>query len=81
MPIFEYTCRNCTHQFEALVRGSKVPSCPECQSQDLERLVSLPAVKSETTRERAMRAAKQRDARQAQERVSAQRAYEASHDD
>ena len=81
MPIFEYTCRSCTHQFETLVRGSKVPSCPECQSQDLERLLSLPAVSSETTRDRAMRAAKQRDVRQGQERVHAQRQYEASHDD
>ena len=81
MPIYEYSCRNCSHQFEALVRGATVPSCPECQSADLERLLSLPAVKSESTRAVAMRAAKQRDKQQAQERVSAQRAYEASHDD
>ena len=81
MPIYEYSCRNCTHQFEALVRGSRVPKCPECESPDLERLLSLPAVKSESTRTLAMRAAKQRDARQAQERVHAQRQYEASHDD
>jgi putative FmdB family regulatory protein len=81
MPIYEYSCRSCSHQFEALVRGAKVPVCPECRSEDLERLLSLPAVKSETTRERAMRAAKQRDARQAKEREHAQRQYEASHDD
>ena len=81
MPIYEYSCRNCSHQFEALVRRATVPSCPECQSADLERLLSLPAVKSESTRGLAMRAAKHRDKQQAQERVSAQRAYEASHDD
>lgn len=81
MPIYEYTCRSCTHQFEALVRGSKVPVCPECQSKDLERLLSLPAVKSDTTRALALRAAKRRDSSQAKEREHAQRQYEASHDD
>ena len=81
MPIFEYSCRSCHHQFEALVRGTKSPKCPECQSEDLEKLLSLPAVKSETTRELAMRAAKRRDSIQATDRVEAQRYYEAHHDD
>jgi putative FmdB family regulatory protein len=45
MPIYEYSCRGCGHQFEALVRpaDTKPPSCPTCQSQDLERLLSAPA--------------------------------------
>jgi putative FmdB family regulatory protein len=81
MPIFEYSCRACAHQFEALVRGTKTPVCPECQSADLERLLSLPAVKSETTRDLAMRAAKRRDHIQATERVNEQRNYELHHDD
>lgn len=81
MPIFEYSCRGCGHQFEALVRGSKVPSCPECKSEDLEKQFSLPAVKSETTRGLAMRAAKKRDQTHAVDRVEAQRYYEAHHDD
>ena len=81
MPIYEYVCRGCAHQFEALVRASTLPVCPQCQGEDLERLLSLPAVKSETTRALALRAAKRRDSRQAQERDHAQRQYEASHDD
>ena len=40
MPLFEYTCRTCGHQFEALVIGSRPPACPKCQSQDLEKRVS-----------------------------------------
>jgi putative FmdB family regulatory protein len=40
MPIYEYRCRRCGHEFEALVRGSAAPGCPSCQSQDLERLLS-----------------------------------------
>jgi hypothetical protein len=46
----------------------------------LERLVSLPAIRSNGTRNLAMRAAKQRDAQQAKERVHAQREYERNHD-
>lgn len=81
MPIYDYSCRDCGHTFEALVRTTTVPSCPECRSQDLERLLSLPAVRSENTRQQALRAAKTRDSRQANERVHAQREYEAHHDD
>jgi putative FmdB family regulatory protein len=81
MPIFEYICNGCHHQFEALVRGTKVPSCPECHSEDLDKQFSLPAVKSDTTRALAMKAAKRRDQRQGTDRVEAQRYYEAHHDD
>ena len=81
MPIFEYTCLSCHHQFEALIRGTKTPVCPECQSEKLEKMFSLPAVKSETTHDLAMRAAKKRDHRMAVDRVEAQRYYEAHHDD
>ena len=80
MPIYEYACKACSHEFEALVRGEKVPACPSCQSQDLERLLSLPRVQSESTRNLAMRAAKKRDAAQATERMHTQLQYEQSHD-
>jgi putative FmdB family regulatory protein len=40
VPLFEYTCRKCGHQFEALVFGARTPDCPKCKSQDLEKRVS-----------------------------------------
>ena len=40
MPIYEYECRGCHHQFEQIVRTGDVPACPKCQSGDLERLLS-----------------------------------------
>ncbi len=40
MPLFEYECRKCGHQFEALVVGSRRPVCPKCKSEDLEKKVS-----------------------------------------
>ena len=43
MPMYEYACRKCTHQFETLVLGNEAVECPECQSHELERLLSVPA--------------------------------------
>ena len=41
MPLFEYACRQCEHQFEALVRGNETPECPSCHSAELERRLSV----------------------------------------
>jgi putative FmdB family regulatory protein len=40
MPLFEYACRTCDHQFEALVRNAEPPECPSCHGADLERRLS-----------------------------------------
>ena len=40
MPLFEYECRKCGHEFEALVVGSRKPVCPKCKGEDLEKKVS-----------------------------------------
>ena len=81
MPIYEYSCADCGHGFEKLVRRDATPHCPSCGAARVERLFPVPNVSSETTRGKAMRAAKQRDRTQATDRVQAQRAYERSHDD
>ena len=44
MPIFEYTCKQCDHQFEALVFGAEKASCPKCQSRKLAQELSVFAV-------------------------------------
>ena len=81
MPIYEYACRSCGHRFELLVRKSTVVACPKCAHADLERLVSLPAVKSESTHAQALSAAKKRDQGQASDNSRAQREYELHHND
>ncbi|MBY0454000.1 MAG: zinc ribbon domain-containing protein [Burkholderiaceae bacterium] len=48
MPIYEYACSDCGHQFEALVRSSTVPECPGCHSQKLEKQLSVFATTSES---------------------------------
>jgi putative FmdB family regulatory protein len=48
MPIFEYECRACGHEFERLVRTGDVPACPSCNSQDLEKLLSLSSISTDS---------------------------------
>ena len=43
MPIYEYACNQCGEEFELLIRGDEKPSCPGCESESLERLLSAPA--------------------------------------
>lgn len=80
MPLYEYACQECDEEFEALVLKGRTPSCPSCGSEDLERLLSLPALQSSGTRDKAMRAAKKRDAAQAKDRLHDRLQYEESHD-
>jgi putative FmdB family regulatory protein len=80
MPIYEYTCNTCGERFELLVRGQMTPVCPSCRGDSLDRLTSLPMVRSEATRNLAARAARKRDATQARERTHEQLKYEQSHD-
>jgi len=43
MPIYEYTCQSCGHEFEHLVRGGEKPSCPSCGKTRLAKKFSVPA--------------------------------------
>ena len=77
MPLYEYECRACHHRFEALVRGSIPPSCPACHAEDLERILSMFAVSSETTRKAALS-----DGRKHQQKTNRDKAiadHEAAH--
>ncbi|MBL8143276.1 MAG: zinc ribbon domain-containing protein [Acidobacteria bacterium] len=40
MPLFEFKCRACGHRFETLVMGQRTPTCPQCESLDLEKQFS-----------------------------------------
>jgi putative FmdB family regulatory protein len=82
MPIFEYACKGCGKEFEALVLPTTAaPACPACKSTELEKLISRPAIKSESTHGLAMKAARARDKKQGAENARAQREYELHHND
>ena len=80
MPIYEYVCDECGHEFELLVRSGAEPACPACEGRRLSRQVSLPRISSEVTREKSMRAARKRDAAGAERRMRTQMEYEQNHD-
>ncbi len=47
MPIYEYRCEQCTHEFEALVmRRDETVQCPQCHGEHLKKLMSAHAVGS-----------------------------------
>lgn len=47
MPIFEFECCNCCQQFERLVfRSDEAVNCPECDSTDVHRMMSVFGFKS-----------------------------------
>ena len=79
MPLYEYTCRKCNHEFETLVRTGDTPACPECGCEDLEKLLSGVAVSSEGTRERNLASARQRAKKVNRDKAIAQFEYEEKH--
>jgi len=44
MPIYEYICKECHHEFEALVYGKEKAECPKCHATKLETQLSVFAV-------------------------------------
>ena len=54
MPLFDFACRGCRTEFEALVRTGHPPVCPSCGGTDLEQKLPTFAVK---TAERSQAAA------------------------
>lgn len=81
MPIYEYACDQCGHDFEFLVLGSRTPSCPGCGSEALTRKLSLPRVHSDSTHQRSLAAARKRDQKLGNDRMHERIEYESSHDD
>ncbi len=77
MPIYEYVCGECGHEFEALILPKTTgTACPECRSTQLERLVSSFAVDSENTRQSNLAAGRRQYAPIRKEKQWAQMKYE-----
>jgi putative FmdB family regulatory protein len=80
MPLYEYYCRACGHDFELLVRPPETPRCPKCQSADLEKLLSDFAVDSEERRAAAAKASRERQIRARKDAIIAEEEYRRNHD-
>ena len=79
MPIYEYACRGCGHQFEQLIRPGDIAACPSCKGQDLERLLSHTAVSTEHTRQSNFNRARSKAKLVQRDKDVAQAEYEKKH--
>ena len=45
MPLYDYQCKSCSHEFEALQAMNEAPleECPECDEPELRKKVAAPA--------------------------------------
>ena len=46
MPLYDFLCRSCGYEFEALVMGNDKPACPQCNSSDLAKQMSAFAART-----------------------------------
>lgn len=77
MPIYEYQCAECGHEFEVLILPKTTgTACPKCKSVRLERLVSSFAVDSENTRQANLEAGRRQYAPMKKEKNMEQIKYE-----
>jgi len=44
MPLYEYRCEGCGHEFEELVFGGETPDCPRCGAAEPHKLMSAHTV-------------------------------------
>ena len=82
MPIYDFHCRGCGHEFEALVRpqDQNAATCPSCQSVDLERLLSSFAVSTAERTKAAVKQSRQRQISANKEKLVADEEYRKKHE-
>ena len=84
MPIYEYRCKACAHEFEALVLPHKPetePECPECHSKDLEKLLSGFALSSDGIRQANALKSRQQQVAKRKDAIVAEEEHRLHHDD
>ena len=81
MPIYDFHCRACGHEFEAISRAQDPPvACPSCGGQDLDRLPSSFAVSSAEKTAAAARDARKAHVRANKDKVIADEEYRKQHE-
>jgi len=80
MPIFDFECRQCGHEFEALVRTGDVPACPSCKSEDLKRLLSSFAVSYAEKTAAAVKQTRKKQIAARKDEIVAEEKYRERHD-
>jgi putative FmdB family regulatory protein len=81
MPLYDFVCRACGHEFEALVRTPDAPRCPKCDAVDLDKLLSSFAVSSEERSRAAAKSSREAQIRGRKDAIIADEEYRRHHDD
>ena len=81
MPIFEYRCRACEHEFETIVLPKSSPACPECGSGDLEKLLSGFALSTDSIRKANAAKSRQQQIAKRKDQIIADEEHRLHHDD
>lgn len=80
MPIYEYKCQGCGHEFEKIVKIGETPDCPGCNSSKVEKLVTFSATVSTTrTRSKSVAGARARTSEVKKEQDRAHEEYRRKH--
>jgi len=80
MPLFDYRCRRCGHEFEALVRAGDTVECRACHASDVERLLSTFALSTDERRQAAALDSRRRQIAKNRDKVIADEEYREKHD-
>jgi putative FmdB family regulatory protein len=83
MPLYEYRCRDCGKEFEALILPSfsNVPACPACGSTNLEQLLSAFSVNSEERSKASLKIARRQNEKVLRDqRIATHEQIEKDHD-
>jgi putative FmdB family regulatory protein len=82
MPLYDFRCRACGHEFEALLRPPENNvSCPACRHADVERMLSAFAVSTDERRSAAAKASREAQIRGRRDAIIADEEYRRKHDD
>ncbi len=77
MPLYDFKCRACSHDFDQIVKVGEIPNCPMCGAADVEKLLTFNAsVSTDKTRSRALASARRKGQAIKREQDHAQREYE-----
>jgi putative FmdB family regulatory protein len=81
MPIYDFRCKSCGNEFEALSRPQDPPiACPSCKSHDLEKLLSGFATSTAESRAANALSSRKRQVRANKDKVVADEEYRKEHE-
>ena len=80
MPLFDFRCKSCDREFEALVRSGETPRCPSCQSTDLEKQLTTFAFSSDEIRASNAKKSRQQQIAKRKDALIAEEEYRQKHD-